>query len=1297
MILTAGVISTCCCANIQGATIDDIYKLPAQEGSEQLWRIAMKLRQDPVQDMAIGLLRGKLQSDGGNRLSAADVTRFYLASVSTLEKARANQPPNLKGYDLASWKATLTSAGAIAAQGAKTNPEMAAVGATLTAFSSQYLENWSTQVNLDAQVEGASAFYRDFQKAQRLRDESYATVAHFLNGNPAYLQGFAAASSTLGKPAITPDMPANVLLLTDSNLRTGLQLSDLVSTVGPKGTMTVNLVKIKAETEAALKEVREIRKDYLSFMGSSPAIQGDLQAYFKSAEVQRTEAANAAVLRQARIEAVQNTVSFVNLFLAKKNPQAARDLSLVVNSGLGLSSVIEKYAIQSAVPGGQVVGAINLVGGLLNIGQGLMGGLGSGGPGSGDPLVLAELNAIRDDIRNLASLCKTRFDGIDSKLDLSLQLLSDSFERIDFANATLKGDVADISKAMYSQQMALQDLQANVVEYFGDLAGGDFKTMTIRNLGYRYALGKPLPESNYGDAEAIFVRTATSDAVSSIYAAPVNAETKYGLENLAAVMATRKIEGNLNYLAGFAKNTLKIPLADKTLPNISVWLLGADSWLRLNGENPDQARLRAPSRLSDMIQGGVDFQEVCAKILAKQATLETRQWVANSDLLDRTLLLYIEQVKALSTAITAEETEYMHGKSKVLWTIDPFGGPDQPYGTKPDYAIKMGACPSGDDSQLEINAGKLAELPSQMLLAEQLRPQIHAISGCYKSQGWNHVSTQSWASGVGPDRCSYTTNTGNLSWGVDVFFKGVYVRTLTFVDPAPIIYNSTSFCAGGIGAHSYSKDAVTELTSQWSGSRNLASLSSAAASPIDPTGAAKGGEEASAAMLDLVREVYQDILAGFSKVGDIATFAANATGLKRAFNGYITLTADYYASGNDLYNQLLRHPILGLPEAATFVDIYSQPVNPGSQSDRRDSLTALALSRAKITGAFSEGLIDSIGPGNSRVEYALGKMRLMQQGLYPDLSAWVDPSVVKACAWKSAPDSAPPLPSIKFSWTQDTYLLGADVLLLDMDNEDSILADVTVYEGEYVNDHLPYGRRIRAVVRGILANGGIPELSAIFRTPPPPVAAPAIPAFVGPILDSLPLFTWGKVDDCTYEIQLNKAGGVGSNVKVADTSFAFFRVEPGEEYAFTVVAVRNDGIESSPAVMRFSTYPAAPLPPVWKVIYGDSANLFLAGDLAWVPVNADSLVLRIIDESGKAVRQLSVAGTERFSIASLPAGPVYTAELMARNKRGESASIPLRFRIASPVSLMPRPLPWKKRFLYGRSLFTMDGRIAPAK
>ncbi|RKR86797.1 hypothetical protein BDK92_1064 [Micromonospora pisi] len=380
----------------------------------------------------------------------------------------------------------------------------------------------------------------------------------------------------------------------------------------------------------------------------------------------KKDAENRDKARQQSISDIRAGLGMVSTIIGFADPDAGKKAKVIGEAVLTTVSTISKYA--AAIAGRGVADAIfstatlAMTGNIFGAVMSILGLFGKSGP-SLDQQILAQVRALRDEVRALGNQMRASFARVEAQINTVYANMMAQFDRL---NETIAGNTAQIT--LIQQQVAqlglrLEDVAATVLAAIGDAVLHDARSDINQYIGYLENFGQPIP--TYGEflgPENEFHLASTVLASGASFVVPKTDADNPALDPTNVLNSFGEAR-SINYLARIASwRDPSIVEPATPVGNPTVWNLGAQAYAMLLLQNPTYAAQVSAGRAAQIEAEGTRIMDLAASF--------GRPVNGNANTLIRGLANdYVAATNELSTALAAFRTNEI----QVRWEPDANG------------------------------------------------------------------------------------------------------------------------------------------------------------------------------------------------------------------------------------------------------------------------------------------------------------------------------------------------------------------------------------------------------------------------------------------------------------------------------------------------------------------------------------------------------------------------------------------------------------------------------------------------
>ncbi|MEU8009242.1 hypothetical protein [Micromonospora parva] len=635
----------------------------------------------------------------------------------------------------------------------RTSPEITGlVGAVI----GKTVEAWDTREEL------ASGALRTAQWL-RGRDDALATVWSAIRQAAAASAPVATAWNAVLGEAFGVDITSGYQ---DLSQDPGLSHVDLAAILALQGDSTAfvaaakqQLAALHAQLLGLSLEIRlEIGENNQKCPPEGPPSAACTAAAKKAAEDRDKD-------RQQTISDVKAGVGMVSTLIGFADPDAGKKSKVIGEAVLTTISAISKYA--AAITGRGLAGSIfstatlAMTGNIFGAVMSVVGLFGSSAP-SLDAQILAQVKALRDEVRALGDEMRASFARVEAQINTVYANMMAQFDKL---NAAIAGNTAQIT--LVQQQVAqlglrLEDIAATVLAAIGDATLHDARADINKYLGYLENFGQPIPTYNeFVGPENEFHLAATQLASGAAFVVPTTDADNPAIDPTTVLNSFGEAR-SINYLARVASGRDPSMVEPSTpVGNPAVWNLGAQAYAMVMLQNPTYAAQVSTGRAAQIEAEGTRIADLAASF-GRPANGNANSLITG--LVDE----YVGATNELSTALAAVRTNEIQVRYEpdangvqvrtpknydLFWDTDK---PLAPAPTKPDEATVPSCAGS---RQIDRPGNVRYDLMSNVVRALQYAytprldeppagvRELPEVGHCY-TPSWVYTRSTGWGTGV---------------------------------------------------------------------------------------------------------------------------------------------------------------------------------------------------------------------------------------------------------------------------------------------------------------------------------------------------------------------------------------------------------------------------------------------------------------------------------------------------------------------------------------------------------------------
>jgi len=505
-------------------------------------------------------------------------------------------------------------------------------------------------------------------------------------------------------------------------------VQDIANAIKPDGSLTTKLDDLKTGMKTTTAELSgDIKENTAKLKDLTAQLNDEWQQQAAAARAQQDfEATRTAISSGA------GAVQLISKLMALQDKQLASQFAAIGGAVVDVASAINDYGHDSALlqqqfgDFGTFLGTAALANNLLGAAFSLTGAFSDASGGSLQQMAAMreEIHQIHQEIQDMHAEMRTSFLHIDAKLDAAITLVSNGFNAVLTKLDNVQTDLVSIRQQLIQQAAGLEVLRRDLLQYSKDNLIVPFLSDATQCLGFKSRNPKAtLPEAEYDRCVARFLtwgNTVSKTATLSGSTTPVN------IYEQGTPILTRSTDEKINFLAGLATQLGMVP-AQQQLPNVYQWLSGADSFIVLANQWPDQFKKQSSSPESDFSDVGHQLQSF-SFVLSLRTSADGKR-IGNYQLFQKLMEFYETDFRAFSE-ITRNRAS--------AWLVKKY--PDvrfqkailSDFSSDEEIGIDSKAKPCDGSS---LNAGDLALsgilVPYQVALKNSLQPDF--VTFCYKA------------------------------------------------------------------------------------------------------------------------------------------------------------------------------------------------------------------------------------------------------------------------------------------------------------------------------------------------------------------------------------------------------------------------------------------------------------------------------------------------------------------------------------------------------------------------------------
>ncbi|WP_156057485.1 hypothetical protein [Micromonospora parva] len=635
----------------------------------------------------------------------------------------------------------------------RTSPEITGL---IGAVIGKTVEAWDTREEL------ASGALRTAQWL-RGRDDALATVWSAIRQAAAASAPVATAwNAVLGEP-FGVDITSGYQELSQDPGLSHVDLAAILALQGDSGAFVAaakqQLAALHAQLLGLSLEIRlEIGENNQKCPPEGPPSAACTAAAKKAAEDRDKD-------RQQTISDIKAGVGMVSTLIGFADPDAGKKSKVIGEAVLTTISAISKYA--AAITGRGLAGSIfstatlAMTGNIFGAVMSVVGLFGSSAP-SLDAQILAQVKALRDEVRALGDEMRASFARVEAQINTVYANMMAQFDKL---NAAIAGNTAQIT--LVQQQVAqlglrLEDIAATVLAAIGDATLHDARADINKYLGYRENFGQPIPTYNeFVGPENEFHLTATQLTSGAAFVVPATDADNPAIDPTTVLNSFGEAR-SINYLARVASGRDPSMVEPSTpVGNPTVWNLGAQAYAMLMLQNPTYAAQVSTGRAAQIEAEGTRIADLAASF-GRPANGNANSLITG--LVDE----YVGATNELSTALAALRTNEVQARYepdangvqvRTLKNYDLFWDTDKPLAPAPAKADEATVPSCGGSRQIDRPGNVRYDLMSNVVRALQYAytprldeppagvRELPEVGHCY-TPSWVYTRTTGYGTGV---------------------------------------------------------------------------------------------------------------------------------------------------------------------------------------------------------------------------------------------------------------------------------------------------------------------------------------------------------------------------------------------------------------------------------------------------------------------------------------------------------------------------------------------------------------------
>jgi hypothetical protein len=542
-------------------------------------------------------------------------------------------------------------------------------------FSLSFLDSYRRQVNPSRQVASIDTQFDQFGEVDRFRRDMWNNLFEFAAENSATAEVID-QSRIAQKLGLQTSENATALL---ERVPIATLKAFVSSQIQPNG-------GVRAELADLQKAVKEVSDSALNLNKAWTDVLRELG--LEKPEPELKKAIEKAKEKQKELDgplgdarAAVKGALLVFAFIASKSndPDFAKDIEKFSEITVAVIDVVRKYSkgaitvaekaaglAKLGVTGFSVIAGIGFTAGLVAVGMTIFGIL-NRKQANLDAIILQQVQAITNQIRDLRAELQRRFERIENQLNVILDTMLEQFQRINFELGQIEGNIEEIQLALFSLQSNLVRFNRNVHLFIEAAERRELVEAINGFLNFRERTGQDLDLTGFLEAENQFFSWAFSHSSDEIQAGPADRDFEDG--DLLEELQKFPLAANINFLRAVPARRFGLPpLSTIRLANPSTWIAGSEGYCQLSEESPAHAANISSGRVQDLITVGESLGTGLSRI-------------ADRTLLNALADHYLAQFELVKAELADFETSFRVDPANGLFGIDPWGGANQELGT----------------------------------------------------------------------------------------------------------------------------------------------------------------------------------------------------------------------------------------------------------------------------------------------------------------------------------------------------------------------------------------------------------------------------------------------------------------------------------------------------------------------------------------------------------------------------------------------------------------------------------------
>ena len=516
--------------------------------------------------------------------------------------------------------------------------------------------------------------------------------------------------------------------VTDDARQTGFNTPDYAHVINDLGLL--NLQSSDGSAPISQKVIDALTskfgKSFQDILAISAAIQKDVQQQntdwkdvpkwiqnINDRQQKAEDDAKKAAAYQQKLDVAKTGVYLLSTFVGFGNPRLGQEIGVV--GGAAIKGVTAVKAILEA-------GSLFSVGGFVAAGSLVEAGMDIfslfNEKQSVDQVILAQIQAIREDIQHLGQIMNERFDHVDMELNQIFSTLETHFAQIDYQLGVIHETLSDVQISLLNIQTQMDRLETNLYGFLNTGFRMDFLEAINGGLRFQERAGLAMPfYPDYINYENKFNAWASIFGKDDLRAGSY--QRSYADADILQELTVFPLPTNVNYILQSPSALFGLPaLASDRVDNPRDWSLAANAYATLGEENPQDAWQIADYRFDEVYNEGLTLQDSLRRITQIGAR-------ANYPLFNALLGFYGGKIGPVSDKINNDLLLEYKRLNNIADQVDLWGGVDQSLDFTPEH-LRSGSVmtPWNSDAhlpaQLDLPDGMVNALPVPLKLAEAL-------------------------------------------------------------------------------------------------------------------------------------------------------------------------------------------------------------------------------------------------------------------------------------------------------------------------------------------------------------------------------------------------------------------------------------------------------------------------------------------------------------------------------------------------------------------------------------------------